>query len=426
MKILSTESFSRITPLLRENYGNIHARLALKLPEQTARMFSRFTLQPSKGGAQWSVNLDCENNLRPFTEADPLQRDQISMVLKQAQADIRKAYGAQADMMEKLLNVPGEESIFFAPTRPGRLPVVVLAAWGFRRVQAAAGESILKLCLERASALSDTPVEIYVGYTDGTPAAGKDFTLSIFGNQIPFTTDENGIFAAGHVMVGKEFEVRSADGMVSAPFTVQSGRSRYDVMLRKSTSLTVRVVKADGETPVAGQSITVDGQTLLTDEAGEAKFGPYTFEGPRNIEILPEGLSPVTHTLQEDAEKNLVVITLAPEIVEEEPEEVPEAIPPHVVIRVLDKKGTPLAGMPVKIFCRRGFEEQTSDAAGCVYIKQSDLVPGETPKVQVLLPPKSSKKLNTPAPEPKAAPVQTPPVPPTPSAPVPPKPNEKQ
>lgn len=396
MKILKTESFSRIVPLLRENYGNLHARLALKLPPQTARMFARFTLQSSQGGAQWTVNMDCENSLRPYSAANPLERDQISMVLKQAQADVRKSFGMQGEMMEKLLNVPEQDCIFFAPARSGKLPVVVLTEWGFRRVQAAAGENVLKLCLERAAAMSDAPVEIYVGYSDGSPAADRDFRLCIFGNEIPFTTDSAGLYSPGHLVTGKEFEVRSADGSVSAPFVVEQGKTRYDVIMTKTTALTVRVLQSDGATPVPGVEAMADGATALTDDKGEAHFGPYAYDGPRQLTVSADGVMPVSHTLSADPEANIVVLTMPEPEPEVEAPPAPET--PEVVIRILDRKGVPMAGMPVKILCKKGYEETVTDASGRVTLKASDLIPGEKPKIVLSRPEGESpdKPLNRP------------------------------
>ena len=48
---------------------------------------------------------------------------------------------------------------------------------------------------------------------------------------------------------------------------------------------------------------------------------------------------------------------------------------------MLDKKGTPMAGMPVKILCKRGYEDTVTDDAGCVRLNAADLLPGETPRI---------------------------------------------
>ncbi len=376
MRILSTESFSHIVPLTRENYANIHARLNLRLPPRTARLFSRFTLQPSQGGAQWSVPMECENSLRPYTEANAVERAQVGMVLRQALDDVRKAFGPQAATMEKLLDVPHEVCIFFAPQH-GAQPVVVLAQWGFRRVRAASGAGLLKLCLDRAEALTDAPVEIYVGYTDGSPAADKDFILHIFGNEIPFRTDSRGIYSPGHIMVGKEFMV-SGGGLVSPLFTVEASRARYDVLLSKTTSLTVCVAEAGGS-PAEGVGVTADGMEAVTDADGKCLFSPVPYDGERDVRIEVRGAGPVVHRLKEEAGANVVNIMLdAPEPEEPVPP-VPE--PVTLTLRMLDKKGTPMAGMPVKILCKRGYEDTVTDDAGCVRLNAADLLPGETPRI---------------------------------------------
>lgn len=36
--------------------------------------------------------------------------------------------------------------------------------------------------------------------------------------------------------------------------------------------------------------------------------------------------------------------------------------------------------MPVKILCKRGYEDTVTDDAGCVRLNAADLLPGETPQ----------------------------------------------
>ena len=88
MRILTSESFKKITPLLRDNYGNLHAQMSLKLPPDMASMFAHFTLQPSNGGAQWSVSMPDEEHLQPLSKASDLERDQISVAIKRLAAQL--------------------------------------------------------------------------------------------------------------------------------------------------------------------------------------------------------------------------------------------------------------------------------------------------------------------------------------------------
>lgn len=384
MRILTTESFSKITPLLRDNYANIHARLALKLSPDVADMFSRFTLQPSNGGAQWSVNLPDEDKLHPLADASEMEKDQISMALKRAAAEVNRQF---PQMAEKLLTVPDSENIFFCRRLTGIL--VVLSAWGFRRVKASGSTPVIRLCLERAEQLTDNEVDLKIIYTDGTPVADQEFSMLIFNNEVPFATDSAGMYHAGHIRTGKTFTIQSADGLKSAPFVVEKDRTVYEVVLDKTTTLTVHVSNADN-TPAANIDTYCDERHISTDRTGNAVYGPDIFSGGQVVTVGASDLPPVSHTLRENPADNIVSFSLPPKekIDEHEKGGITDA---RICVKVVDKHGAPQCDMPVKVLCQKGFEESVTDHNGCVYINKSDLVPGEKPKV-VIKRPKPSKK----------------------------------
>jgi len=382
MRILHSESFKKITPLLRDNYGNLQAQLSLKLPPDMAAMFARFTLQPSSGGAQWSVSIPEEDELRPFSKASDLERDQISMAIKRVAAELHRAFPAQAD---KIIEVPDNDSIFFAYS--GRRMLVVLAQWGFRRVHSQTSTSIIRLCLERAEGLSDAPVTLRVINSDGTPAANKDFVLLVFNNEVAFTTDDMGLFNVGHLKAGSQFRVRFPSGDVTEAFTVEQGREFYDIRLQMLTSLTVNVVDLEGN-PCPGVTTYFGGRTAVTDEAGAAHFEDIPFSGKKEVEVQADGCAPGSLTLQAEADEN--VITLSPAKPPQEPEKPEEKTnpepPQQVMVRIVDKKGRPQGGLPVMVYCQQGYEDLTTDSDGWITLNPADLIPGEKPRIELMRP----------------------------------------
>lgn len=418
MRILSTESFKRIAPLLRENYANLHAQMEVRLSPDTAAMFARYTLQPSRGGAQWSVSLPDEDRLRPFSEASELEKDQISMTIKRALGELKGVFSAQAD---KIVEVPDPEAIFFCTS--GSRMQVVLTQWGFRRINQKVGTSIIRLCLERADSLTDSPVVLRLVNADGSPAADKDFALLVFNNEVPFTTDAAGCFNAGHVKVGAKFRVELPDGKKSEPFTVEQGRDFYEIRLAMETTLTVRVQDQEG-TGLKGYRVSFEGESKETDGQGEAVFGPMDYDGSRVVSVSADGFQPQEHTLVADPAQNVVVFTRTPAIIDsDEGDDDPQPpFPPtkgEIRVQVVDKKGVPQCGMRVKVFCRKGFENAVTDSQGWITLKREDLEPGETPRIE-LMRPKPSRKgsgqpVSTPPPPvqlPPQAPGELPPQPP--------------
>lgn len=390
MRVLSTENFKHISPLLRENYANLHAQMEVRLTPETSAMFSKFTLQPSTGGAQWSVRLPEEDSIRPYAEANEEERDQISMAIKRADTELKKVFPAIAN---KLVEVPDEASIFFY-TRGNKL-CVVLAQWGFRRINSSVNTSIIKLCLERAERLTSIPVKVNLKASDGTPLANQEFTMLIFNREVSFTTDGEGNFDAGMVREGTAFRIERADGEKSEAFTVSPGQEVYEVVFNTDTSLTVRIEDENGQ-PISGMNTMFGDETKPTDENGEAVYGPIPYSGDVKVTVSAEGFEPVEKTLEADPKKNVVVFTCRPPQPEELPEpelpeepeeqEVPEQKNKDVRIRVVDKHGFPQANLPVKVLCQKGFEETTTDNDGWVTLKSEDLIPGEKPSIELLRP----------------------------------------
>lgn len=332
MRILNSESFKKITPLLRDNYGNLHAQISLKLPPDMAAMFAHFTLQPSTGGAQWSVTLPEEDELQPLSKASDLERDQISVAIKRLSATVAKEFPAQA---AKIIEVPDNDSIFYCYN--GSRLQVVLTQWGFRRVRAQKDISVIRLCLERAEVLSDSSVTLRIINADGSPAANQDFVLLIFNNEISFTTDAMGLYNVGHLRCGSKFRVQLPTGAVSDAFTVDKDREFYDVRL-----------------------------------PAPPKPEPEPEDEPTKEPEPPKEPEP-------------------------QPDSEPEPSFP-VRVRILDKKDRPQGLMPVTVYCQRGYEQLVTDRDGYITLNSSDLMPGETPRIELIRPKssarRSKKKLN--------------------------------
>ncbi len=393
MRILTTETFKKIVPLLRENYGNLHAQMALKLPPSVAEMFANFTQQAVNATGQWSVTLPYESELQPFTRASEIEKDQISIAIKQAGEALRKAFPAMAD---KLIEVPDADSIWFAPTPAGVR--VVLTQWGFRRVKSAGGISIVRLCLQRAETLSNVPVRLLMKYSDGSLAAGKDFTLLILNTELPFTTDGAGTWSAAHIKVGAQFRVEAPDGTKSAAFTVEPDRELYEVVMDRHTTLTVMVLDANG-IPVPGVETLCGGERRPTDGAGRAVFDSLVVG--RNVQVSATGFEPVEVTLLAEPDKNLVEFRLPPvtdggddDKKDDDRHDGDTAGPDptgDVCLLLQDKHGLPQANLPVQVLTARQTLNLMTDATGRVRLPHSALQAGEKPKIRLRRPKQSSR-----------------------------------
>lgn len=399
MKILKTEKFGKITPMLQENYGNLHARMGLMLPEGVARMFAKFTMQAAGGGAQWSVSEDWEEELHPYGEATEMERDRVSLELARAQGALQQKFPAMAD---KLLHVPDEQNIF-CHTDPLGQTHVVLTAWGFRRNAREQVTNVISLALDRGVQMTDGDVHIQVVYNDSTPVADATGAVFFMGNEIPFTTDGAGLFCLGRVRTGKTFTVCLDEGGKSEPFEVTKDRTHYQVRVQKYTSAVAVAMEADRTTPVPGVAVTLGDKTLYTESEGEALFPDIPYEPGRTLHFTAPGFTEAAIPLCADAAQNRATLyrkTRCPGP-DAEPGPVPPPEPPvptadKVCLHLVDKSGKPLGSHPVKVMCRKGFEQTVTDSMGRIWLNAADLLEGEKPKVRLTRPKASGKRSNQP------------------------------
>lgn len=348
MKVLASDTFKKIKPLLvGDNYANLHARIALKLPPSAAAVFSKFTLQPAKGGAEWSTDLECADALRPLSVATPEQRAAVSQVLRDAEMQLKRVFPAQA---AKLMQVPTEDSILFA-VMPGGAVQPVLTRWGFRRVASGDNINVMRLILGDDDDRKPQDVLIRILHQNGTPVAGRKFTMHILNKELPFTTGQDGTWSPGTAMTGSQFYLTDEDGYRSPDYTVTSGQQDYEVTIPD---------------PPAPPEPEPEEETVP-----EAELLPVPFVPEEEVVPPPPDIPDV------------------PEI----PEEPARPIVP-LRLRLVDKKGRVLAGYPVKVMCQNGYEELTSDADGYITLRPETLIDGEKPKIELRRPRPGRRRKN--------------------------------
>lgn len=315
MRTLSSESFTRIVAILRDNYGNLQAQMNLKLPADVHEIFSKYTHKLSTNSAEWSVNEPEENDYRPMSEASATERDAIAFKLKNAQEVICRHIGNNIAGIEKLLSVPNQDCIFFRNTVGGEIKVV-LTQWGFREVSRKEKIDFIQLLIDSVKDLQQVEVNLNIKYSDGKIAADENLTLDIFGNQIPFKTSSAGTHHAGKIVVGKSFRVLAESGKSDEVIT-QSDKENYDIVINRNTAYTIIVENQSGKRK-ANFPLTVDAIPVVTDDNGEYHSGEILLTPEKKITVKASAGSEQSFTLCADRDANRFKYIITEE---EKPEE---------------------------------------------------------------------------------------------------------
>ncbi len=100
MKVISTESFTNVVPLVLQgnSYVNIHGRLRQKLSPEESEMFA--TIQMENNGAKWLVADNIP--LKSYSEADPSEKEEIAIFIEERKNIILGKLSSEMNYLPKL------------------------------------------------------------------------------------------------------------------------------------------------------------------------------------------------------------------------------------------------------------------------------------------------------------------------------------
>ncbi len=348
MIILSEESFSRIEPLISDDYKRTRSRLALLLQPDECEIFAGVDLLPNRG--KWMTDAQ----VRPYADASQVEREQIAAFLEEKRTSITSRLADKLPYAADLFKIPDENQIFWYKDATGSVRVV-LSQWGFRRINQKGDTDVIEFLISQPRTMSIEEVTFRAIYSDRQPMASTPFGLNIFNNSTSFTTDANGEHFIGKVPVGQHFEVAPEEGATTR-FDVTAGRQIYELIVDRFTDYAVTVV-GQHNTPVPNYPITIDGHPFTTDESGRVTVKGVKLTGNDSITVDAEhGQQTAYPLVGEASENNFVYRVTLPEKEPKEEKKEPDIVPPTpptpepakpVRVRILDIDGSPLDNVTV-------------------------------------------------------------------------------
>lgn len=349
MNILSQESFSRIEPLIADDYKKTYSRLKLMLGADDVDIFARVDVLPNQG--KWWTDVMAQ--VKPFSAASALEKEQIAAYLEDGKRRISAQLAEKLPYVDTLFRIPDENQIFWYVDQAGRIRVV-LSQWGFRRINQPGDVDVIEFLIAQPRTMTVVDSTIRIMWSDGNPVADTNFGLTIFNNSTNFTTDANGEHFLGKVPAGQHFEVTAQDGK-RWPFDSQEGRETYDITIDRLTSWSITVLDQDGNT-IAGFPLKINGDGMATDENGKIAAHNVRLTGGDTLTVTDSEGAEQRYALSPAAEDNNFTFRI--EIEKEKPEEPVIPTPPApapaapkkpVRVRILDIDGSPLDNVEVFI-----------------------------------------------------------------------------
>lgn len=298
MKIISSESFTKISPLINsESYNSLHVRLKMKLTPDEIELFSTPDFPVANRG-NWQTDVDAPLNV--YRDASAVEKEEIATAIEEKKHAILPKLG-NAPYANLLFRVPDESQIFWYRNADGQVRVI-LSQWGFGPVAGGRDVDIVDIILNLPRPLTQMPVKIIVGYSDGEPAANQTFNLEVFNNVKAITTNDEGSYSLGKMFAGKKFAVSDANGM-RYDFVVEAGKTDYCIVFDLKTDYEVTVFNQFNEV-VSGYPLTCDGETFTTDADGKVKVTDVLLTKGKTVVVSGPNGSPQTYSLVRDAERN--------------------------------------------------------------------------------------------------------------------------
>ncbi len=440
MQTLSKESFSKIQYVIQgQNYANIYARLVLELPESESSLFAKILLRGD--GAEWVA--DDNHAYIPYASASPEEKELIAICLEEKkQAVLKKLHSLSYS--SDLLTIPSTEQIFFTNeagvvnvklTQWGfKLPkskddidtISALIAKPRSLVQSmvvvlirysdglpAANESfnlqlfgstvpfktneegrfnVGQLINGKPFAISDNrgneksftvdpSVELYeielplytnyditVNNQEGTPCA--NFRLVVDGK--PMTTDNDGKLSFKDVLLTPRLAVEAIHEETSHKETYTLDRDeeknhfKFIYSEKFFSSLDVQVRYEDGE-GLPHFRLKVGNDEYETDEYGRLHLDGIEAGTTIRVADASECNNYVDVELQRGDNTAEIVL-------QREPEKM-------VRIHIVDKKRNPVQNQVVKLHCKSGDFEGTTDVDGNLFFPVTQFADGEKIKI---------------------------------------------
>lgn len=297
MSSISKESFKKIDPLIisGRNYVQLYGQLKLKLDADESELFSKIEINGN--GGEWFAE---GTGYRAYKDASPVEKELIACCIEEKKDAIIDKMKGEMPFIEKLLRVPSEGQIFWRKDENDEVHVA-LAQWGFKQVSQPEDVDIINYILEQPRPLTQQQVILHADYSNGQPAANLQLTLTIFNHSKPIRTNDEGNYPIGNMYAGKKFSVNDSHDK-KYDYTVASGKDLYTAIFDLYTNYTVKVVNQDSE-PKVGYPITVDGETVVTDEKGKYEKKDVILHSQHKI-IVSAGETQCAFALAADPKKN--------------------------------------------------------------------------------------------------------------------------
>ena len=369
MKVISSQSFTNVTPLVQQgnSYVNIHGRLRQNLSPEESEMFAH--IQMETNSAKWLVADDLP--VRPYSDANSLEKEEIAICLEEKKASILGKLSQEMNYVAKLFQIPSEKELFWYRDIDGKIHVI-LAQWGFVLNNRAKDVNIIDFILVQPRVLTQTEVTLHVDYSDGRPADNASFKLTLLNNCKEIKTDENGEFYIGNLYAGKMFSVAN-EGGEKKEFTVEKDIPKYNATFDIKTGYTIRVLNQEKQAK-ANFNILINGQTYSTDEEGVVTINDVVLTPEMSIDVSCSEAPKCSYQLNRNPQENDFVYKVDDPVT-------------AYAIKVMNQHEGLKPHFPVLI----NGQERVTDASGNITSEDMLYVPES--KITVTLPDKSNPQV---------------------------------
>lgn len=245
MKELVKIDNKKVSFRLQLNYNNLYARLQMLLGKK-ADLFADLKIKASE--TIWYA--PDEDDYICYSDASEGEKVAIIAYLNERKIEIEEALSQSSELklfISDLLSIPDERFIYYRYGK-GEI-VVVLAAWGYRMTRVVEAPDVISALIgEVASKHQD--VRVVCLLPDGQLAVNQVFFFTYKGIIHEKTTDEQGCFKAGLLLIGSQFLV--VDPLTHEEFsiTVNAGQSVYEIEFSMLVSATISIVN-QSELPIS-------------------------------------------------------------------------------------------------------------------------------------------------------------------------------
>lgn len=373
MKEISTQSFMKIHDIIHgQNYVNIKARLNQLLPEYYSNIFAGVKMAGTQG--MWYG--DDHINYQPYSSASDAEKEEIATFLEGAKSFVCEKLSSSMPFVNSLFTIPSQNEIFWYRDNSGDMHVV-LAQWGFENRSNRPKVDVIGMLISAPRTITQQDITLHIDFSDGENASNSSFLLYLFNNKKEFLTDDNGNFHLGKLFIGKEFTVSTLKEEEYQSFPVVKDGS-YNAIFELTTKYVI-ITENEKGVPIAGQKISIDGVTTVTNNEG--CYEQSLVLQPNHTLVVKCEEQDHSFSLNRNPEENIFHIVLKQHEAPEPPiPPTPPLIPPtpqtpqYISIELLDYDGKPLPYMPFTINVKgeEPIKAQTDDN-GIAHIDKSKL-----------------------------------------------------